>query len=210
MVYALKTYAHFLTDFLKTGVYDRNRSFYTTTSPSMDILISSNLERLLYHLTDESDETIRKWMGELSNEGKYEVCDKVKAEILELFDAGCCDDEETASTIKATYDEGYLCDTHTAVAVKVYDEYKKATGDMTETVIASTANPYKFSAAVLKAVKGEVPADADEFEQVDLLRKATGEICPDQLANLKGSTPRFTDCCNKEEMVEKVYSMLGI
>ncbi len=199
-----------LTDFLKEGVYDRNRSFFTTTSPSMDILISSNLERLLYHLTDESDETIRKWMGELSKDGKYEVCDKVKAQLLDLFDAGCCDDYETAATIKATYDDGYLCDTHTAVAVKVYDEYKKATGDATETVIASTANPYKFSAAVLKAVKGEVPAEADEFEQVDLLRESTGEPCPEQLADLKGSTPRFTGCCNKEEMVDTVYAMLGI
>ena len=199
-----------LTDFLKNGVYDRNRSFYTTTSPSMDILISSNLERLLYHLTDESDETIRKWMGELSKDGKYEVCDKVKKEIFDLFDAGCCDDEETAATIKATYDDGYLCDTHTAVAVKVYDEYKKATGDMTETVIASTANPYKFSAAVLKAVKGEVPAEADEFEQVDLLKAATGEPCPEQLATLKGKEPRFTACCNKEDMVDTVYGMLGI
>ena len=199
-----------LTDFLKEGVYDRNRSFFTTTSPSMDILISSNLERLLYHLTSESDETVRKWMGELSACGRYEVCDKVKAQILDLFDAGCCDDEETAATIRATYDEGYLCDTHTAVAVKVYDEYRKATGDATETVIASTANPYKFSAAVLKAVKGEVPADADEFEQVDLLRETTGEECPQQLATLKGKAPRFTACCNKEEMVDTVYGMLGI
>ncbi len=199
-----------LTDFLKTGVYDRNRSFYTTTSPSMDILISSNLERLLYHLTDESDEAVRKWMGELSSEGKYEVCDKVKGLLGELFDAGCCDDEETAATIKATYQDGYLCDTHTAVAVKVYNDYKASTGDMTPTVIASTANPYKFSAAVLKAVKGEVPADADEFEQVELLRQLTGEPCPQQLASLKGKEPRFTSCCEKDNMVDTVYKMLGV
>ena len=199
-----------LTDFLKTGVYDRNRKFFTTTSPSMDILISSNLERLLFHLCGENDETIRDWMGKLNNEGKYEVCDTVKGLIAELFDAGCCDDEKTAETIKAVYDDGYLCDTHTAVAVKVYEEYVKATGDKTETVIASTANPYKFSAAVLKAVKGEIPADADEFEQVDLLREATGEECPEQLATLKGKTPRFTDCCEKQEMIDMVYRMLGI
>ena len=199
-----------LTDFLKTGVYDRNRSFFTTTSPSMDILISSNLERLLFHLADENDATIREWMGQLSKDGKYEICDGVKAKIVELFDAGYCDDAETAETIKAYFDKGYLCDTHTAVAVKVYDEYVSATGDKRETVIASTANPYKFSAAVLKAVKGEIPADADEFEQVDLLKEATGEECPAQLATLKGKTPRFTDCCNKEDMVNQVYNMLGI
>lgn len=199
-----------LTDFLKTGVYDRNRSFYTTTSPSMDILISSNLERLLFHLSGENDETIREWMGQLSSSGKYEISEDVKAKVMSLFDAGCCDDEGTAETIKAYYEKGYLCDTHTAVAVKVYDEYIGATSDKTETVIASTANPYKFSAAVLKAVKGEVPADADEFEQVDLLKSATGEPCPEQLASLKGTTPRFTDCCNKEDMIDMVYGMLGI
>ncbi len=199
-----------LTDFLKTGVYDRNRKFFTTTSPSMDILISSNLERLLFHLCDESDETVRKWMGSLSSEGKYEVCDKVKGLISDLFDAGCCDDSETAATISETYKNGYLCDTHTAVAVKVYEEYVKATGDKTETVIASTANPYKFSAAVLKAVKGEIPEDADEFEQVDLLKEATGEECPEQLGSLKGKTPRFTDCCDKQDMIDMVYKMLGI
>ena len=199
-----------LTDFLKTGVYDRNRKFFTTTSPSMDILISSNLERLLFHLADENDKTIAKWMNELSNEGKYEVTADVKEKVLTLFDAGCCDDEETKETIGKTYENGYLLDTHAAVAVKVYRDYVIETGDKTPTVIASTANPYKFSAAVLKAVKGEVPADADEFEQVDLLRETTGESCPEQLATLKGKTPRFTACCNKEEMVDTVYGMLGI
>lgn len=198
-----------LTDFLKTGTYDRNRKFFTTTSPSMDILISSNLERLLYHLSGENDETIREWMGLLSGEGKYTVNEEVKSLILDLFDAGYCDDKQTAETIAATYKNGYLLDTHTAVAVKVYEDYVKATGDGKETVIASTANPYKFSAAVLGAV-AEVPADADEFAQVDLLKAATGEPCPEQLATLKGKTPRFTDCCNKEDMVNKVYEMLGI
>ena len=198
-----------LTDFLKGGTYDRNRKFFTTTSPSMDILISSNLERLLYHLADENDETIREWMGQLSTDGKYTVNDEVKALVTDLFDAGCCDDKETAETIAATYKDGYLLDTHTAVAVKVYDDYVKATGDKKETIIASTANPYKFSAAVLGAV-AEVPADADEFQQVDLLREATGEECPEQLATLKGKSPRFTDCCNKEDMINMVYQMLGI
>ncbi|MBQ3136516.1 MAG: threonine synthase [Clostridia bacterium] len=199
-----------LTDFLKTGVYDKNRQFFTTTSPSMDILISSNLERLLFHLCGEDDVTVKGWMESLASEGKYEVTEEVKKLVLSLFDAGCCDDEITAATISETYKNGYLCDTHTAVAVNVYREYVKATGDTTEAVIASTANPYKFSAAVLKAVKGEVPADADEFEQVDLLISETGAECPAQLATLKGKEPRFTDCCEKEDMIEMVYKMLGV
>ena len=199
-----------LTDFLKTGVYDRNRKFFTTTSPSMDILISSNLERLLFHLADENDETIAKWMAELSSEGKYEVTADVKEKVLSLFDAGCCDDEETKDTIGKTYKNGYLLDTHTAVAVKVYRDYKERTGDNTPTVIASTANPYKFSAAVLSAVCDENLDGVDEFSQVDLLKEITGEPCPEQLATLKGKSPRFTSCCEKENMIDTVYQMLGI
>lgn len=199
-----------LTDFLKTGVYDRNRKFFTTTSPSMDILISSNLERLLFHLADENDKTIAKWMNELSNEGKYEVTADVKEKVLTLFDAGYCDDEETKETIGKTYENGYLLDTHTAVAVKVYRDYVLETGDKTPTVIASTANPYKFSAAVLKAVCDKNLDGVDEFRQVDLLMEITGEPCPEQLATLKGKEPRFTACCEKENMIDTVYQMLGI
>ena len=199
-----------LTDFLKTGIYDRNRKFFTTTSPSMDILISSNLERLLFHLADENDETIAKWMAELSNEGKYEVTADVKEKVLSLFDAGCCDDEETKDTIGKTYKNGYLLDTHTAVAVKVYRDYKERTGDKTPTVVASTANPYKFSAAVLSAVCDKNLDGVDEFSQVDLLKEITGEPCPEQLSTLKGKSPRFTSCCEKENMIDTVYQMLGI
>ena len=199
-----------LTDFLKTGIYDRNRKFFTTTSPSMDILISSNLERLLFHLADENDETIAKWMAELSDDGKYEVTADVKKKVLSLFDAGCCDDEETKDTIGKTYKNGYLLDTHTAVAVKVYRDYKERTGDKTPTVVASTANPYKFSAAVLSAVCDKNLDGVDEFSQVDLLKKITGEPCPEQLATLKGKSPRFTSCCEKENMIDTVYQMLGI
>lgn len=199
-----------LTDFLKTGIYDRNRKFFTTTSPSMDILISSNLERLLFHLADENDETIAKWMAELSDDGKYEVTADVKEKVLSLFDAGCCDDEETKDTIGKTYKNGYLLDTHTAVAVKVYRDYKERTGDKTPTVVASTANPYKFSAAVLSAVCDKNLDGVDEFSQVDLLKEITGEPCPEQLATLKGKSPRFTSCCEKENMIDTVYQMLGI
>lgn len=199
-----------LTDFLKTGTYDKNRQFYATTSPSMDILISSNLERLLFHLTGEDDAKISQWMQSLSASGKYSVDEAVADEVFRLFDAGCCDDAQTAETISKTFKDGYLCDTHTAVAVKVYEEYVAKTGDKTRTVIASTANPYKFSAAVLKAVGDEIPADADEFKQVELLVEATGEPCPKQLANLSDKKVRFTTCCNKEDMTDMVYGMLGI
>lgn len=199
-----------LTDFLTTGVYDRNRKFYTTVSPSMDILISSNLERLLFHLSGDSDARVNGWMAELKATGTYTV----EADILDAlktdFAAGCCDDTATKGTIRSTWAGGYLSDTHTAVAIHVYEDYAAKTGDTTPTVIASTANPYKFSAAVLSAVQGEVPADADEFDQVDLLCQCTGEPCPPQLATLRNKTPRFTACCNKEDMEAQVYAMLGI
>lgn len=198
-----------LTDFLKTGTYDKNRMFFTTTSPSMDILISSNLERLLYHLT-KSDKTVSSLMNKLSSDGKYDVDSETKEKITALFDAGFCDDAQTKKTIADTYKNGYLLDTHTAVAVNVYNAYTERTGDSTPTVIASTANPYKFSAAVLGAVSSEDISALDEFEQVEKLIDETKEPCPPQLANLRGKEPRFTDCCDKEKMIDMVYKMLGI
>ncbi|MDE6150307.1 MAG: threonine synthase, partial [Ruminococcus sp.] len=114
-----------LTDFIRTGVYNRNRPFHTTISPSMDILISSNLERLLYHLSGENDAQIREWFGALASEGKYEVSNSVKEMLKDEFYAGCCDDIQTKECIKEIYDKySYTCDTHTAVAVKVYEDYK--------------------------------------------------------------------------------------
>jgi len=199
-----------LTDFIENGVYDRNRAFYTTTSPSMDILISSNLERLLYELSGRDDQAIRDMMSALSTEGKYTVSDAVKAAIDELFVGGCCDDEQTAQTIKETFDKyGYLCDTHTAVALHVYNDYTARTGDTTPTVIASTANPYKFSASVLSALDVD-GSSLDEFEKVEKLNAVSGEAVPAPLADLRGATPRFDEVCNKENMRQVVYAMLGI
>lgn len=199
-----------LTDFFESGRYDKNRKFYTTESPSMDILISSNLERLLFHLSGENDALVREWMKSLSEKGEYEVSDAVKKQIFDLFDAGCCNDEETNQTIAETFKNGYLLDTHTAVAVKVYKDYVEKTEDKTQTVIASTANPYKFSAAVLKSIDSCDHSKADEFEQVELLIKESGVSCPPQLSSLRGKTPRFTECCSKEDMAKAVYKMLGI
>lgn len=198
-----------LTDFLKTGTYNRVRDFYTTVSPSMDILISSNLERLLFLLSDMDDEIVREWMGELSLKGSYKVSDEVFAKLSELFDAGSCDDNGTKACIAKEFNEhSYLCDTHTAVAVSVYEEYAQKTGDTTPTVIASTANPFKFSKAVLDAVRPGMTDNLDEFEMVTALHDVTGEVCPPQLANLKGKTPRFTGCCKKEDMEQVVFDLL--
>ena len=136
-----------LTDFIQTGIYDRKRQFYTTSSPSMDILISSNLERLLYDISGCDHSEINRLMLDLKDKGRYKVSDTMAESIQSLFSAGWCDDSMTAQTIRDVFNSyGYLCDTHTAVAVNVYQEYLKETGDQIPAVIASTANPYKFSA----------------------------------------------------------------
>ncbi len=199
-----------LTDFLTTGTYDRNRAFHTTVSPSMDILISSNLERLLYHLSDGNDEEVATLMKELAANGRYTVSDVLREKVTALFAAGWCDDEETMATIRRVHDTyGYLCDTHTAVAVTVYEQYRRTTGDTTPVVIASTANPYKFSASVLKALEGE-RTDLDEFARVDRLHELTDEPIPAPLAALKHKQPRFTGCCERDTMEQAVYDLLDI
>ena len=197
-----------LTDFINTGIYDRNRKFYTTVSPSMDILISSNLERLLYHLSGDNDAVINDWFGKLKIDGKYEISADVKAKISELFYAGCCDDDATKDTIKDTFEKySYLLDTHTAVAVKVYEDYRKATGDETKTVIASTANPYKFSGAVYEAVGGVIDTE-DEFEIIDRLEKMTNTKMPAPLAATKDKEIRFTGSVEKQDMPGVVTDFL--
>ncbi len=199
-----------LTDFINTGVYDRNRKFYATTSPSMDILISSNLERLLYMLTDGNDEQIKEWFGKLASDGKYEVSDDVKKKISAEFYAGFCDDNDTKATIKAIYEKySYVCDTHTAVAVKVYEDYRKATGDETRTVIASTASPYKFSASVLDAVCPEGKSD-DEYAMVDKINELSKISIPESLASLKNKPVRFSGAIEADTMPEYVLKTLGI
>ncbi len=197
-----------LTDFINTGVYDRNRRFYTTVSPSMDILISSNLERLLYHLTGRNDKLISEWFGKLKTEGRYEVNDEVKKMLGELFFAGCCSDEETKAQIRKTFDEEhYLLDTHSAVAVKVYEDYRAKTGDTTRTIIASTANPYKFGRAVFEAVGGDASI-SDEFELIEQLEKKTGTRMPAPLAATKNKEVRFKGSVEKQDMSRVVLDFL--
>ena len=199
-----------LTDFLTTGIYDRNRQFHATISPSMDILISSNLERLLYLLCGENDAQIREWFGALAQTGRYEVSEDVKKALFDEFYAGCCNDEQTKATIHEIYEKySYTCDTHTAVAVKVYNDYKAATGDATKTVIASTASPYKFSAAVLEALEGKA-SDIDEYAKVDRIAELSDIPVPAALADLKNKPERFSDVIDKAEQKQYVLGKLGI
>lgn len=198
-----------LTDFINTGVYDKNREFKTTISPSMDILISSNLERLLYDLSGEDDKIINKWFKELNENGKYEVSDEVKALLSEGFYGGFCTDEETKETIKDIFDEySYLCDTHSAVAVKVYLDYLKETGDNKKTIIASTANPYKFTANVLSAVSDD--SEGDEYGLIDKLYQLSALPVPKELAELKEKKVRFDKSIEKSEIKEEVMKLLGL
>ena len=200
-----------LTDFIKTGVYDKNRNFYTTISPSMDILVSSNLERLLYKLSGDNDEVTRGWMNALKSEGKYEVSDDVKAVINDKFQGGFCDGKNTEAPIHEMFEQDkYLCDTHTAVAINVYKQYVEETGDKTPSVIASTASPYKFSKAVLEAVEPNATLPETEFDMVDELHKVSGAEVPAPLANLKNKTARFSDVTEVNDMENYVLGALGI
>ncbi|MBE6765171.1 MAG: threonine synthase [Ruminococcaceae bacterium] len=200
-----------LTEFLTTGVYDRNRKFHTTMSPSMDILISSNLERLLFHLTDGDSARVKGWMEQLSATGRYEVDDDVKQKLFDLFWAGCCDDGETQAQIKELFDaDGYLCDTHTAVGLHVYTQYRSATEDVkTPAVIASTASPYKFAPSVLGSFK-EPDSARSEFENIDELSVLSSCPVPAPLAALESKSVRFDKVCKKEDMTKAVFDMLGI
>lgn len=200
-----------LTEFFETGRYNRLRKFYATASPSMDILISSNLERLLFLLSGKDDTYTNSLMEQLTKTGVYDVSSDILAKIKALFVAGYCDDAQTKTTIAATFkDKGYLCDTHTAVAVNVYEDYRAATGDATPTVIASTASPFKFSASVLAALKTDAAAKGDEFAMLDELAVLTQTACPRQLAGLKEKPVRFNDVCTKESMAQSVLEMLKL
>ncbi len=199
-----------LTDFINTGVYDKNRDFYTTISPSMDILVSSNLERLLYKLSDNNDEVVRDLMNKLKTDGVYEVTPEIKTKIQDDFYGGFSDEATTKATIKNLFDaKSYLCDTHTSVAISVYDEYVDNTGDKTPAVIASTASPYKFSKSVLDAMTSDSLPD-NEFDMVDMLYSISNAKVPTPIAELKDLKPRFSNTTDKSEMKQAVFTALGI
>ena len=197
-----------LTDFLNTGVYDRNRPFYNTISPSMDILISSNLERMLFELSDGNDGEIRNYMSQLAESGRYVVREEIRVKLKELFAAGCCNDEVASSTVKAVWErEKYLLDPHTAVAFHVLHQYRKTSGDNTPTVVVSTASPFKFCDSVLNAVGvDELKCGTDILDQ---LSEFTGVSVPAPLAALNGKQVRFDTCVEKEQMVNQVMEMLS-
>ena len=194
-----------LTDFLHTGVYDRNRPFYHTTSPSMDILISSNLERLLYLLSD-SDEEVRGYMQSLSDQGRYEVSETLKQKLQAQFACGYSDDNRAARAIQEQFEQGYLMDPHTAVAWSVLEDYRAASGDDTFTVVLSTANPYKFCSSVLDAL--HVTEQAEGTEILSQMEQVTGVKAPAPLASLAGKPIRFDGVCQKQEMEQVVLEFL--
>ena len=196
-----------LTDFLRTGIYDRNRPLYNTMSPSMDILVSSNLERLLFHLSGEDDAEIRGYMESLSKEGRYEVDEKIKAALQEQFWGGFCDEAGTSATIAQYYqDKGYLMDTHTAVAANVLAQYRSATKDGTTTLVASTASAYKFCDCVLTAI-GKTPVGnwTELFRQ---LHEVTHTPVPRRLWELRELPRRFDLTCEKDKMEKTVLDFL--
>lgn len=201
-----------LTEFLKTGIYNRNRHFYTTISPSMDILVSSNLERLLYDLTNGDSVKVAGWMNELAANGKYQVDESVLNQLQELFYAGCCDDDATKATVQEMYrTENYLCDTHTAVAINVYQQYVNDTNDVeTPAIVVSTASPYKFSDSVLSAVSNDTNKDSSEFNKIEELSVLTGTPIPAPIAQLKSKKIRFDSICTTALMEEVVLDIAGM
>ncbi|MBQ5757131.1 MAG: threonine synthase [Clostridia bacterium] len=191
-----------LTDFFRNGLYNANRPFYKSMSCSIDILVSSNLERLLFEITDRNTETVTEWMRSLKSEGTYSIPEGQRKALSELFEADWCSEEDTLQTIRRVFgSRGYLMDPHTAVAQTVYERYTERTGDSTQTILLSTANPYKFASDVLSIF--ETPC-ADDFENAERLRQITGKGIPANLRELRKKPELHTDVCNLNEMPERV------
>jgi len=196
-----------LADFLSSGTYDRRRELVMTTSPSMDILISSNLERLLFDLCGKDSEAVRSMMDDLSDKGTYTVPAAIKTRLDREFWGGFCTGADAMSAIKTTFEEqGYLMDTHTAVALDVHKRYIRETGDRTKTIIASTADPYKFAPSILTALTGQA-GDEDEFVQIEKLHAITKRKVPVQIMELKDKPVRFNESVSKENL-KSVLSFL--
>ena len=200
-----------LTDFFRSGVYDTRRQFFKTTSPSMDILISSNLERLLYECADRDGELVATWMKQLKEKYTYAIGEQRQEWMNDVFDAGYCDDMQCAAEIRARFEQDhYLMDTHTAVASHVLKEYREKTGDMTPAVIVSTASPYKFAQDVLSAVEGKEAVNGlDAFQCSEMLEKITGVKVPQQVKALRTLPVRHKQQCQKDAMAEAVMEAFG-
>ena len=199
-----------LFDFFSTGTYDKNREFILTSSPSMDILISSNLERLIYRIAGNDAEKNSKLMVSLSSDGKYEITDEMRAQLSDFY-GNYTSEAETAAVIKKLYeDTGYIIDTHTAVAAGVYDKYKAATGDNdTKTVIASTASPFKFTRSVMDAIDSKYDTMSD-FELVDELSKIGNVAVPQAIEEIRNAKVLHDTVCEVDEMPQVVKKFLGV
>ena len=198
-----------LYDFFTTGEYDRNREFVLTTSPSMDILISSNLERLIYRIAGNNAAKNAELMASLKSEGKYKITDEMKAQLADFY-GNYATEAEDAATIKKIYEDcGYVIDTHTSVAATVYDKYRKETGDTTKTVIASTASPYKFTRSVMNAIDSKYDSMGD-FELVDELSKISNVKVPNAIEEIRTAPVLHDTVCDSDKMCDEVKKILGI
>lgn len=198
-----------LYDFFQTGTYDRKREFILTTSPSMDILISSNLERLIYLSTGCDAMATGALMKELSEKGAYTVTD-AQRDFMKDFCGGYATEKEDADEIRHVYEEtGYVIDTHTAVASAVCRKYREETKDNTPTVIASTASPYKFAHSVMAAIDGKQD-DRDEFAIVDDLSKTANLPVPQAVEEIRTAPIRHTRVCDRTDMEKEVAEILGL
>lgn len=196
-----------LFDFLSTGTYDKVRDFILTISPSMDILVSSNLERLIYDISSKDTDLVRTLMDNLNQKGKYTITDNMKNE-LNLFYGGFASEKETLDAIKYNFENyNYLIDTHTAVADAVYEKYVKDTGDKTKTIIVSTASPFKFTKSVMRALD-EKYSDYDDMELVDIMSKISGLKIPVAIEKLKTNAIIHKDKCKKQEMKTEVMKFI--
>ena len=196
-----------LTEFFANGTYDKNREFYKTTSPSMDILISSNLERLIFELYDRNSKETKEKMDQLKQNGKYEISSTAFENLEKDFFAGYADEEECAQTIANVFDEyGYVIDPHTAVAVKVMEEFRQFTDNKLPTVVLSTASPYKFPQSILSAITGKKVGDA--FKASFELEKETAAPIPEQILSLKNKEKRFTKVIDKNDAFNEVLKFI--
>lgn len=198
-----------LFDFFSTGKYDRNREFILTSSPSMDILISSNLERLIYRICGDDAQKNAALMNALKEKGEYEITPEMREKLTD-FVGGYASEEECFAMIKALYDEfGYVIDTHTAVAAAAYKKYRKETNDQTKTIIASTASPYKFTRSVMKAIDRKYDS-MEDFALVDELSKLSNTCVPKAIEEIRTAPVLHDTVCEKDEMKEVVKKFLGI
>ena len=198
-----------LYDFFQTGTYDRNREFVLTTSPSMDILISSNLERLIYKISGEDARKDTDLMTELKTKGSYAITGEMKANLAD-FAAGYATEEQVAKTIHDIYeDTGYVMDTHTAVAATVYKAYREDSKDDRKTVIASTASPYKFAGSVMSAIDPKYKGQ-DDFKLIEELQKVSGTEIPNAIKEIMNAEIRHNTECDVDQMEQTVKNILGV